>query len=263
MFLYRLLNPLFFTLRSRIRWSRSGYRIVHPGVHVSYTGEARRRFDQLCMTYPEVQAWTREMDEALFRRNVLVLDWLDQFRCQTGGVHQSGSWLDIGSKNFDYAYAFRAVQVAGDDASAALSGIELDGYRVYRDGYSRYDHAMYHATRTESTYMVGDVLEAKLPSARTVTLLFPFVFAEPLLLWGLSLGAYRPQDIYDRALALTESGGELWIANQGEREAEASYELLQRCCNRNGELEISKAGRLTCEIEEYPADVYGFIVRKK
>ncbi|BAU29258.1 hypothetical protein DFP93_13221 [Aneurinibacillus soli] len=263
MLLHRLLNPLFFKLRSRIRWSRSGYRIVHPGVSISYTGEVRNRFNQLCTAYPTVQTWAREMDEALFRRNVLVLDWLDQFGRRVGEIHRPGSWLDIGSKNFDYAYAFRAIQAAGGDAHASLSGVELDGYRVYRDGYSRYDHAMYHAARTESTYMVDDVLEAKLLSARTVTLLFPFVFAEPLLLWGLSPGAYRPQDIYDRALALTESGGELRIANQGEREAAESYALLQRCCKCSDELEIIEVGKLICQVETYPADVYGFIVRKK
>lgn len=262
MLLHRLLNPLFFALRSRIRWSRPGYRIARPGVQISYTGGTRRSFDVLCAAYPAVQTWIGEMDEELFRRNVLVLDWLDQFARQAGIFWQPGPWLDIGSKNFDYAYAFRAVQEKGGSGHAPLTGIELDGYRVYRDWHSRYDYAMYHAGRTRSTYIVGDALEEKLPVARIVTLLFPFVFAEPLLLWGLSPRAYRPQNLYERALTLTEPGGMLLITNQGEWEAEESRKLLQSCQDKNADLEIIEVGKMKCRVETYPADVYGFIVRK-
>lgn len=262
MFLHRILNPFFYHIRSRLQWRRAGYTIAAPGVTVDFVGEAYTQWERLYEAYP-IKKWADNMDRPLFMRNLLVLDWLDQLRPMLPNQISAFSWLDIGSKNFDYAYAFRAFQEGVSAEQKELTGIELDGYRVYRDLHSRYDHAAYHAEQTDARYVVGDVLDTSLSPADMVSMFFPFVFVKPLLLWGLAIRDYQPQAIYARALALSKPGGWLLILNQGEEEAKASRRLLLQCQEQAVDLVLLHAGQLECRMVHYPADVYFFLIQRK
>ncbi|MBN6188329.1 hypothetical protein JQN58_15840 [Aneurinibacillus sp. BA2021] len=261
MLLYRILNPLFYYLRSRVRWRRAGYAMANPGVTVDFSGESYAQWKRLCQAYP-VQTWVETMDRPLFMRNLTMLDWLDQLRTALPSRMPACSWLDIGSKNLDYVYAFRAFQEGLGAEQKTVTGIELDGYRIYRDWHSRYDHAMYHAEQTGSRYVVGDVLNTPLPPADMVTLFFPFVSIKPLLLWGLASREYRPQAVYERAAALTRPGGWLLIVNQGEEEADKSRRLLLQCQGTEPGLRLQQTGRFTCRVVDYPARAYYFLLQK-
>jgi hypothetical protein len=88
-----------------------------------------------------------------------------------GGVVQ-----DIGSSNFCYAPVLHAFF-----RPTELLGIEVEGYRIYINGYSRLDYAQGYIQHLPNTqFIVGDYACYE-RLADIVTLWYPFVTPNPIL----------------------------------------------------------------------------------
>ncbi|MEB3244513.1 MAG: hypothetical protein VKJ06_00810 [Vampirovibrionales bacterium] len=142
-------------------------------------------------------------------------------------------WLDVGAKNWDYGQALTRVL-----APKAITGVELDAYRRYADGYCRWDYAQTHAKAmaefAPAHYIAGDVCALTEPFDG-ISWFFPFVVPAPLVAWGLPDQCFKPQALLQHVLGLLKPGGLLFIVNQGDWEAEAQAELL-----KNAQVELLK-----------------------
>ncbi len=232
-----LLNQLTYPLRQALRWRRPGYREAAADPAAVIAAHPRReRLLALVDTYHPALA--DRYDAVNLIENLDVLHLLDRARSLVAWQPPATPLrvLDVGSKNFYYAAALAAFW-SSQSPVASLLGVEVDAYRVYRDGYSRHDYAdAYRAGLKGVDFLAADV-RAVTGRFEAITLLFPFVIALPLVKWGLPMGLLAPEDILRHVWALLEPGGLLIIANQDETEAAVQDEICDR-------LSIHLAGRM-------------------
>ncbi len=141
--------------------------------------------------------------------------------------------VDVGCGDFHYATALSRwlARHAGANRQVVLRGIEVDGHGIYRDGHSRADHARAHAALAvapgqDVAMQVADFRHVDLPEQDVVTVFYPFVFAYPLLRWGLPLSQLRPKALLRRAVSALRPGARLIVANQTAAEFARTQELL-------------------------------------
>ncbi|MFG0318031.1 MAG: hypothetical protein ACF8XB_12215, partial [Planctomycetota bacterium JB042] len=163
-------NPLFYRLRSTLRFRRGGYREAPArGAHLSPTmslwiGGDRSR--ALAERY-DVGPMHAHLHLGSYALALLRLDLLDLVAARAPDLvapHAGGTLrlLDVGAKNFDSAIAlerFFRTRVA----PPSLTGIEIDAFRVYRGLHSRADVAHYYLSLLPAAvpphrYLAGDVL---------------------------------------------------------------------------------------------------------
>jgi SAM-dependent methyltransferase len=231
-----LLNQLTYPLRQALRWRRPGYReaAADPAAVIAAHPQCER-LQALVAAYRPALA--DRYDAANIIENLDVLHLLDTARSLVAWHPPATPLrvLDVGSKNFYYAAALAAFWGAQAPV-ASLLGVEIDAYRVYRDGYSRHDYAdAYRAGLPGVEFLAADV-RAVTDRFDAITLLFPFVIALPLVKWGLPVGLLAPEDVLSHVWGLLEPGGLLIIANQDEAEAAVQDAICER-------LHVPMAGR--------------------
>lgn len=167
-----------------------------------------------------------------YRENLYVLDALE---VAYGGPRATRSGkgplrvVDVGSKNFAYAFALdRFFRSDGRGASApSVLGVELDGHVVYRDFRARRDHAEAYAAQTANPsvrYVVADFCDLNEGEFDVVTMFFPFVTRHALLRWGLPERHFTPERLFAKASEAC-ARGELLVASQTEEERDATLLL--------------------------------------
>ena len=120
----------------------------------------------------------------------------------------------MGCANFWYARTLHAFF-----RPAKLTGVELEGFRLYPTGHSRYDAASgYIAALPGSTFVVGDYGERH-EEADVITAWFPFVTPAPVLSWRLPLTVFSPERIFARIAQNLSAEGIFFMVNQGTDEA--------------------------------------------
>ncbi|MDX2085702.1 MAG: hypothetical protein SFZ03_09985 [Candidatus Melainabacteria bacterium] len=140
-------------------------------------------------------------------------------------------WLDVGAKNWSYVaalHSFANRHFCNDETPVALTGVELDAYRAYVDGYTRADYAArFTAPLAGARYLPGDVCQHQ-ARYHFISLFLPFVLLEPCLAWGLSKAQFQPQAMLAHLLSLLHPGGVLLVINQGAVEAQAQWEYFSK-----------------------------------
>ena len=171
-------------------------------------------------------------------------------------------WLDVGAKNWSYVQALDAF-AASRTPNYQLTGIELDPGRRYADFRCRADYARaFMASLPRTRYRAGDVM-AHHARYDVITVLLPFVFADPLLAWGLPLRHFDPLAMLAHAVSLLNDDGVLLILNQGKAESVRQGELFEVLPNRTGiALDIQDVGRLPESFLQYHYPRYGWRCRK-
>lgn len=169
-------------------------------------------------------------------KNYDYLDILDQAWMAWGKPRPLGGVMhDIGSSNFWYARAIHAFFAPVD-----LTGVEVDGHRLYSNSYSRWDYAQgYIAALPQTSFYVGDYTRYDHP-ADTVVAWYPFVTPEPVLAWRMPLQMLAPQALFARVAKNLNSAGLFVMINQGADEATLAADL----CRRTG-LQLESA----CEVQ--------------
>ncbi len=216
-------------LGNRIRWQRGGYRERPAGALTQLTSGQRTRIDALNKKYAAYFENSFGARNSL--ENYFYLDMLDHLRSTAGD-----SWprhrdvIDIGSKNFYYAKVLHLAL-----HPERLEGIELEGYRLYPDFYSRYDYAMTYTDGLPATYFtVADFRDLHQPAA-VISCLYPFVFENTHINWQLPASAFDPEAYFDAIARNLKQDGNLIMINQGTDEAEHAHSLcrqrgLQKLC---------------------------------
>ncbi len=226
--LSRFANRLSFAIRSRLQWARGGYApanedkdawlSTHPGL--------RQRARDLTARY-DLHTLTERSTLTEYRESMYVLDLLD--RCWQPAPQKSAPLrvLDVGAKNYAYAQGLAAFfgGVAGQQA-LMLTGIEIDGYPVYRDLHSRFDYAQWHLRGLpHARYLVADV-RAHTEQYDVITWFLPFLFADTQAAWGLPDHAFDPAATLTHVASRLAPGGVLVIVNRETEERDEQLALL-------------------------------------
>jgi hypothetical protein len=228
--LLALANPVFFALRSRLRFRRAGYRETRATPLTDPLAIATlQRFGLADLT--------ERMHASTLATTLHVVDLLAAvFERHPPPTATPLRALDVGSKNFEVAPALLASLVARGARRDAieLTGIELDAYRVYADGHSRADAAAYFLALAADAgfggahrFVAGDVLAHREPYD-VITWLHPFVTPAPLLRWGLPRRHLAPERMLAHVASLRAPGGMLVIVNQEPEEAAIQRDLFAR-----------------------------------
>ena len=166
------------------------------------------------------------------------------------------SLLDIGCKNWFYAkgeFNFLKKRYA----KFTMDGVELDAYRLYSNFYSRYEVAKFYTKDLLNTkYIAGDLLDLD-DKYDYIVWFLPFVFAEPLVYWGLPLRHFCPKKLLVHAYSLLNVGGQMLIVNQCEDEMEEQKKLLNEL-----NIPFEYKGEVQSKYFEYRNKRYAFVVRK-
>jgi len=234
-------NALSLRLSERIRFSL-GPRAEVPCLALPASPPARAaRIRRLAARYGT--AFESLLGATTSLNNYAYLDLLDRaFEAHACPPPHGLDLSDVGCANFWYASALQVFF-----RPRRLDGYEVEGYRRYLNGRTRWDDARGYAGAWPNTaFHLADYCQIAAP-AQLITCWFPFVSAAPLLAWGLPLKLLKPQDLFRRIAAnLAPSGssgghpppgeapaggwppgGMLFMVNHGESEAAAATELAQ------------------------------------
>lgn len=152
------------------------------------------------------------------------LDILDQAWAAWGHPRPVGGVVhDVGASNFWYARALHAFFVP-----SSLTGVEVEGYRIYYNGYSRWDYAQgYVQNLPQTTFVIADYAQYEQP-ADTIVSWYPFVTPAPVLAWRMPLAFLAPQALFARIAMNLNPSGVFVMVNQGPEEAEVAAGLCRQ-----------------------------------
>jgi SAM-dependent methyltransferase len=231
--LWSVYNRLWFEAQRSIRWSRPHYQERPAGTPKNLSAHQHTRIQALREKY-QVN-FESQFHQGTALANYFYLDMLDK-------ASQTWMWhlepvldvVDVGSKQFYYASVLHRFF-----RPERLAGVELEGYRVNPDLYSRYDHAMsYIQHLPNTTYHVMDFCEYE-GTADVVTSFYPFVEPESLVRWRLPLNVFHPDAVFQKIGQVLRPGGMLCMVNQGVEELGLASCYLKTT-------QLTKVGHLQC-----------------
>ena len=209
-----------------------------PAYTAPFTPEGLARQGDLQGAYPHFKAlpdsWAWVKLESLYQ--------LDQIArlLETHPIPQAKTchWVDVGSKNGATLGACVAV-AAQLGEKAQVTGLEMDPFRYYLDGYTRGDYArglVKGVAQTPALKACGglDFIEADLQTyvqghfatADVVSCFLPFVLEKEHTAWGLPKQAFDPQAFFRGVWDLLKSNGFLLISNLSDAEVHAQRQIL-------------------------------------
>ena len=208
-----LYHGLWFRLSERIRWSRQPYHEIPIGRLSGLTPWQIARIDELQARY-DVR-FESHYGHHTALANYAYLDLLDQ---AWGNVNRPVphdiAVTDVGCANFWYARTLH-----GFFRPTTLTGVDVEGFRLYPTGYSRYDAAHgYLAGIPQASFVIANYCEVK-DTADVITAWFPFVTPSPVLAWRLPLTVFSPERLFDRIVRNLTPRGLFFMVNQGTDEA--------------------------------------------
>lgn len=215
-------HAFWYWLGEELAWSRGLYREcpVEQLTHFSGSQQARIavlrrqfavRFEQHCAMLTTL-------------KNYDYLDILDQAWTAWGQPRPVGGVVqDVGSSNFWYARALHAFFTP-----SALTGVEVEGHRIYYNGYSRWDYARgYVQNLPQTNFEIADYAQYEQP-ADTIVAWYPFVTPSPVLAWRMPLAFLAPQALFARVAMNLNPSGVFVMINQGPEEADIAADLCRQ-----------------------------------
>ncbi len=206
-------HELWFRFSEGIRWSRRPYHEVPIGRLAELAPWQATRINELQTRY--AVAFESHYGHHTTLANYGYLDLLDQAWLQMGRpVPHDGIVTDVGCANFWYARTLHAFF-----RPAALTGVDVEGFRLYPTGYSRYDAAAgYIEELPHTSFVIANYCEVE-EQADVITAWFPFVTPAPVLAWRLPLTVFSPERLCARLARNLSPGGTFFMVNQGRDEA--------------------------------------------
>ncbi|MHC9063944.1 hypothetical protein ACYX34_14815 [Nitrospira sp. CMX1] len=206
-------HAFWYHLGERLAWSRGLYE-ERPaqelqdlsGVQHERIASLQRRFRVRFEQYATQGTALRQYE---------YLDLLDQGWSALKLPHSTGGTVqDIGSSNFWYAPVFHTFF-----RPTKLIGVEVEGHRMYVNGYSRHDYAQGYIKGLPNTeFHIQDYRRYRSP-ASIITAWYPFVTPDPVLAWRLPLSLFAPDVLFSQVAVNLQPHGLFLMVNQGRDEA--------------------------------------------
>jgi SAM-dependent methyltransferase len=231
-------NRFDYAVRQRIRWRRPGLRFENQskeGLFQSLTEPERQEFESgaaaLVQTY-HLDSFRENSSAENFRENLFYLDLLEKALDASGkGLAGEIEAADIGPSSWFYVQALSALLrwwKCPPERKVSLSGYEADAYRLYADFHSRFDHACAHLHGIEGAAYLPQPFYRQPGHFDLITMLFPFVFIDDALRWGLPARLFQPEYLLADAHASLKPGGLLVIVNQGQKEHDQQRLMMEK-----------------------------------
>jgi len=219
-----LRHRFWYGVSERVRWSRGVFHETPARELPELTIEQGDRIAALRTRY-QVQ-FELGMTAVTAVNNYEYLDILDRAWSAAGLARPRGGRLsDIGCASFWYAAALDAFF-----RPERLVGVEVEGYRLFKDGHTRIDYARgYLSTFADARFIVADYRDLELP-AEIITAWFPFVTPTAILAWRLPLSLLAPERFFGRVQVNLCPGGLFVMVNHGADEAL----VAQKFCEASG-----------------------------
>jgi len=206
-------------ISERLRWSRGTFHETPAHELSPATLQQAQRIAALQSRY-QVK-FEDHLSAPTSYNNYEYLDILDRAWNASDMARPVGGYLcDVGCANFWYAEALQAFF-----RPSAMVGVEVEGYRLYRDGHTRIDYAAGYLARVpNANFLIADYGRCELP-ADLITAWFPFVTARSILAWRLPLQLLDPARMFERIRANLRPDGLFVMVNHGPHEARIATEL--------------------------------------
>ena len=217
-----LYHGLWFRLSEGIRWSRRPCYETPIGCLSGLAAWQITRIDELHARYNV--GFEDHYNHHTALANYAYLDLLDQaWASANRPVPQGTAVTDVGCANFWYARTLHAFF-----RPATLTGVDVEGFRLYPTGHSRYDAACgYIADLPQTSFLVADYCTVE-NRADVITAWFPFVTPSPVLAWRLPLTLFSPEPLFDRIARNLTPQGLFFMVNQGSEEAAVAAAYCRR-----------------------------------
>lgn len=213
-------------LRNTFRWRRGAPALPHAPKDGLFGPEAAPEAARLIQTYG-LEAWAEAAGREALATSLFYVQLVERALREAGvELPDPLAAVDVGTSDWFYVRGLHAVLAHGG-RHVTLDGLEVDPWRVYRDGYSRLDHALAHIGPLAGVnFLPGDACSYDRP----VTLAFmfyPFLFRPDLVGWGLPRRMLRPASLLAHVAGRLVPGGWLIVTNLSEAEREAQHRLLE------------------------------------
>jgi hypothetical protein len=228
-----LRHRFWFGLSERLRWSRGAFQET-PALELPLLPlEQAQRIAALQTRY-QVR-FEANLSAATSVNNYEYLDILDRAWENCGVSRPEGGVVcDVGCASFWYAATLNAFF-----RPRRLTGIEVEGYRLFRGGHARVDYALGYIEREPNThFVIADYLDHTEP-ADVITAWFPFLTPSSILAWRLPLSLLRPAGMMRGVYRNLAPGGLFIMINHGFEEAALGSEL----CDAAGFERVWKAAQ--------------------
>jgi SAM-dependent methyltransferase len=225
-----LRHRFWFGVSERVRWSRGAHSEVPAGELPAQDAPASSR---ICLLQDRYQVkFERQLTAPTSLNNYEYLDILDRAWPPSGLARPRGGVLcDVGCASFWYAAALQAFF-----RPQRMVGVDIEGYRLYRDGHTRIDYAAgYTAQLPNTQFVVTDFGRYRLP-ADVITAWFPFVTPAAILAWRLPLSLLAPERLFRSVQKNLRPGGVFLMVNHGAEEAAVAEAL----CTATGMAPIAR-----------------------
>jgi hypothetical protein len=202
-----------------VRWSRGTYREIAAHELPLLPLEQAQRIAALQSRY-QVR-FESDLSAATSLRNYEYLGILDEAWSSAGlALSRPATLCDVGCASFWYAAALDAFF-----HPRRLVGVEVEGYRLFKDARTRIDYAAgYVEPLPNARFVIADYLSYREP-ADLITAWFPFVTPAAILAWRLPLSLLRPVRLFGCVSANLSPGGMFLMVNHGRDEADLAAQL--------------------------------------
>lgn len=206
-------------MSERLRWSRGTFHETPVGELPVLAPEPSQRIAALRSRY-QVQ-FELLMSSVTSINNYEYLDMLDRAWSRVGRAPPSGGVIcDIGCASFWYAAALDAFFKPRE-----LIGVEVEGHRLFKNGYTRIDYAKGYVSQVANArFVVADYITYECP-ADVITAWFPFLTPAAILAWRLPLALLTPESLFRQIYHNLKTGGVLVMANHEVGEASLAEAL--------------------------------------
>ncbi len=213
-------HRFWYGMSERVRWSRGTFRetpaLELPALPVEQSRRIAALKDRYQARFESVLGAQTSLN------NYEYLDILDHAWPSNAPLraHATQVLCDVGCANFWYAAALAAFF-----RPCELVGVDVEGYRLYRDGRTRSDYAAgYVSQLPNARFVVADYLTYAEP-ADLITAWFPFLTPRAILAWRLPLSLLRPERLIRQIHHNLKPGGRFVMVNHGVEEAELAEKL--------------------------------------
>lgn len=213
-------HRFWYGVSERVRWSRGAFRETPALELPALPAEQSRRIAALKDRYQA--RFESELGMQTSLNNYEYLDILDHAWPGAAPARPQGMELlcDVGCASFWYAAALDAFF-----RPRAMVGVDVEGYRLFKDGRTRSDYAAgYVSQRSNARFVVADYLGYAEP-ADLITAWFPFLTPRAILAWRLPLSLLRPERLFRQIHRNLRPGGCFVMVNHGAEEAELAHRL--------------------------------------
>jgi hypothetical protein len=216
-----LRHGFWYGISELLRWSRGTFEET-PALELSALGpEKAERIAALRDRY-QVK-FERQMNAATSLNNYEYLDLLDRGWLESGMDRPEGGVLcDIGCASFWYAATLQSFF-----RPQRMVGVEIEGHRLFRGGYTRSDYAAGYLARMPTAQFIVADYSCREEPADIITAWFPFLTPNALLAWRLPLSLLAPEKLFRRIKHNLLPQGLFFMVNHGEEEAA----LAQNMCS--------------------------------